>query len=109
MAEKSTYHVVHNDYGFEADIIVDDDIVRRLESNDEEIRRRTQDYLCVMFREECTKKYGVERTRSIDWVYWDKIHISRPPVSPARHCCDNDNCVMCDTGYHERCRYGCTL
>lgn len=109
MTESSTHHVVHIGYGFEAGIHLEEDVVRWLSSEDPEVRRRTRDYVCVVFREACTEKYGAERTRDITWVEWDEIHITQPSQPVVRACCDNDDCQMCDLGYHERCRNGCTL
>lgn len=109
MSILATHLAVHNEYGFEVGIEISDDVARRLASEEKEVSDRTRDYICVMVREACAEKYGPERTKSVTWVDWDEIHITRLSKPVLQKCCDDSHCGECPVYKHERCQYGCTL
>ena len=129
-------HYAKHRLGGDASIHITDDLWAAANvPYDTETRRKARASICIRFRKACSKKFpGFGITR----IEWSDLTITpleepkqympparrspgsvkpkpAPPRSPAptpksdEHCCEYDNCAVCDVGNHHHCRRGCTL
>jgi len=113
-----THSVKHPQLG-EANIYLSASLLGRLESRNTDVRDGARSSVCIRFRKACQAKAGdqwnwVEGQPFIEWGHLtirklpDPEQVASTPVvtaSPRTEgtCCDDDDCINCDIGYHERC------
>lgn len=122
MAQQPT-HLVKHKAGWVAHIYIAASLQAQLKSRNLSERNNARHSVCIRFREACRAKY---RDFGLMHVEWEDLRVTpletsippaqrtSPPQSrPApeeEHCCDDDNCVPCDLGYHRlQCTKGCTI
>jgi hypothetical protein len=110
-----THHVKHH-LGWEANIYIAPSLEQQLKSSDSDTRDNARSSVCIRFLKACRKKFN-------GWpgfyaVYWHEIKVTKlvpAPVPAAKSVVaattedsddECDDCPMCDTGYHDRCRSG---
>lgn len=108
--KRPTHRIVHNRLLYEANIYIAASLEQKLKSTNPKVRKGAQDSVCIRFREAVKAKYNI-KSSDAPWVNWRNLEIEKIPSEREveRHCCDRDNCINCDMGAHERCRYGCTI
>lgn len=120
MAPAPTHSVTHR-HGWQANIYIAASLLTQLRSRNTDERNNARTSVCIRFRKACTAKFpefGLTRIEYDDLVI-NSLATSVPvltkppaakPVVTETHCCDDDNCVPCDIGYHSaQCRKGCTI
>lgn len=124
-----THHVTHRRNGWSVNIYIADSLQQKLQSLDALERGNAKKAVAMAFRKACESKYAnfnmtyvefgsleIEPLRTNDpdpagGQVWTGERWRMPTVTGdiEAECCDNDNCVVCDLGHHERCRNGCTI
>lgn len=129
MVQFEPTHSVKHVNGWEVNLSIAPTHQAQLKSRDAAELRSARDSICIRFKKACQKKYPSFRSdQRIEWgqltltplppmvdrtvyprVDSPKGTASTPVPDVDRHCCDDDNCRVCDDGNHQWCRKGCTL
>lgn len=124
MASKEPTHHVKHKNGWEADVYIAVSLQRQLRSRSDDLRQQARASVAIRVRNALGEKFP--RFPKSAWLEWSDFTLTelqpvaaivrapkpRPSTKKpvvAKHCCDDDNCAVCDQGNHGYCRKGCNL
>lgn len=120
MAPTPTHSVKHIN-NWKLNIYIAPSLQAQLNSRNVFDRDNARDSVCKRFKEACRARFPEFGLTRIEWgdITVTPLTPQRPgaqipintsaPALDDRHCCDDENCVVCDDGNHQWCRKGCTL
>lgn len=119
MVQKIPTHHVRHVGGYEVAIDISSVLFNRLHSHAYLVRTDARSIVCQRAMDAINDKYSTHlEFKSLSKVEWCQITVTKlvPPPIPAAASVvakaaedsddECDDCPMCDTGYHERCRSG---